>query len=46
MTKEQKLLALKRKLRKTAEEKFPGDKERQQRYIWGTYNKVKERMSK
>jgi hypothetical protein len=31
---------LERKLREEAERKFPGDKERQQRYIYGTLRKT------
>lgn len=31
---------LERKLRKEAREKFPGDKERQDQYVYGTMNKL------
>lgn len=44
MTREEKLLAIKRKLKKTATEKFPGDEERQNRYVYKTLNTIKERM--
>lgn len=33
--------ALHRKLRAEAQKKFPGDQERQDRYVWGTLNKLK-----
>ena len=38
---ETQLLALKMKLKAKAAEKFPGDKERQNAYVWGTINKIK-----
>lgn len=34
--------ALKAKLRRTAAQKFPGDEKRQNAYIWGTIQKIKE----
>lgn len=34
---------LERKLRAEAKRKFPGDPERQDRYVYGTLSKVKER---
>lgn len=44
MTKEEKILKLKEDLKRRAREKFPNDEERQNRYVYGTLNKVKERM--
>lgn len=44
-TREEKIKALKEKLSARAARKFPGDTDRQKRYIWGTINKVKENMS-
>lgn len=44
MSREEKILKLKEKLKARASEKFPGDLERQNAYIWGTINKVKERL--
>lgn len=37
---EQEAIELKAKLRAHAERKFPGDKDRQQRYIFGTLRKL------
>jgi len=44
MTREEKILKLKEDLRARAREKFPNDEERQNRYVWGTISKIKERM--
>lgn len=32
---------LERKLKKEAKEKFPGDKEKQDQYVYGTMNKLR-----
>lgn len=40
---EAKVLAIKADLKKRAAEKWPGDEKRQNRYIWGTIQKIKER---
>jgi hypothetical protein len=32
---------LERRLKREAEKKFPGDKERQDRYVYGTMNRLK-----
>jgi hypothetical protein len=32
---------IKVRLRATAEKKFPNDKERQERYMWGTIQRIK-----
>lgn len=45
MTREEKILKLKESLKARAAKKFPGNEERQNRYVWGTINKVKEKMS-
>ncbi len=46
MTREEKILQLKEELKARAKKKFPGDEERQNAYIWGTINTVKERMKR
>jgi len=43
---EERLLALKARLRKTAERRWPGDKEHQDRYVWGTIQKLKEKLKR
>lgn len=40
---EAEILKLKEDLKRRAREKFPDDPERQNRYVWGTLNKIKER---
>lgn len=44
MTREEKILKLKEELRARAAKKFPSNEKRQNAYVWGTINKVKERM--
>lgn len=46
MTREEKILALKEELKARARKKWPEDPEHQNRYIYGTINKVKEKMAK
>lgn len=46
MSREEKILALKEKLYARAREKFPNDEDRQNRYVWGTINKVKKHMKR
>lgn len=40
---EEKLLQLKARLKRHAAEKFPGDEERQNAYVWGTITTIKAR---
>ena len=40
---EAKVLAIKADLRRRATEKFPNDEKRQNAYVWGTIQKIKER---
>lgn len=35
-----------KELKKTAKKKFPKDKERQNKYVYGTLNKIKEKSKK
>lgn len=44
MVTEADILTIKEHLKKEARKKFPEDKERQERYIWGTINHIKERI--
>jgi hypothetical protein len=37
---EEKILKLKENLRKRAKKKFPGNEERQERYVWGTLHNL------
>ena len=46
MSKEEKILALKEELKARARKKWPEDLDRQNRYVYGTINKVKESMAK
>ncbi len=46
MTKEERLIAIKARLQATAVRRWPDDPERQNRYVWGTINKLKERMKR
>lgn len=42
---EEKIMEIKRKIREEAERKFPGDDKRQNAYIWGTIQEIKNRSS-
>jgi hypothetical protein len=44
MTREEKILSIKQHLRTEAAKKFPGDEERQNRYVWGTITNIKKRL--
>lgn len=43
---EERILAIKEKLYATARKKFPNDEERQNAYVWGTINKIKQHMKR
>jgi len=43
---EERILAIKEKLWATARKKFPNDAERQNRYVWGTINNIKNHMKR
>lgn len=45
-SKEEKILAIKEELKARARAKFPDDEARQNRYVYGTINHIKERMKK
>ena len=40
---EAKILAIKADLKRRASEKFPNDEKRQNAYVWGTINRIKDR---
>lgn len=41
MPTEQEIHRIKAKLKKTAQEKFPGNEKRQNAYVWGTIRRIK-----
>ncbi len=46
MTKEERLLAIKEKLKARAKKLHPDDSEAQNRYVFGTLHNIKERMKR
>lgn len=42
---EQKILKIKEELKRRARARWPNDKAHQNRYVWGTINHIKEKMS-
>lgn len=45
MTKEEKILKIKEELKARAARKFPGNEERQNAYVYGTINHIKEKFN-